>query len=237
LRSIIKNSKLLIIVIMLSLGVTPVLSGTKSYDIESLLFEPHPFITELNRKSGFVISAGQQAIEKSKLTSQLNTTRKKQNPSSGGYKRPVKYILNSVSKNRMSYLQFGTGYYDINDNKSTFELRVEKRFAKAFLKLQPLTGLMITGDKAIYGYGGISLDWVFGNFILTPSFAAGLYLDGDGKDLGHAIEFRSALEVSYQFKNRHRLGLMIYHLSNASLSDNNPGTEVLSLGYSVPFSW
>ena len=96
---------------------------------------------------------------------------------------------------------------------------------------------MITGDTAIYGYGGISLDWVFGNFILTPSFAAGLYLDGDGKDLGHAIEFRSALEVSYQFKIRLRLGLMIYHLSNASLSDNNPGTEVLSLGYSVPFSW
>tara|TARA_Y100001934_G_scaffold141859_1_gene170749 strand:- start:8947 stop:9615 length:669 start_codon:yes stop_codon:yes gene_type:complete len=222
---------------MLSLGVTPVLSGTKSYDIESLLFEPHPFFTELNRKSGSVINEEQQAIEKSKLTSKLKTSRKKQIPSSGSYERSVKNILNSVRKNRMSYLQFGIGYYDINDNKSTFELRVERRFAERFLKFQPLTGLMITGDKAFYGYGGISLDWVHGNFILTPSFAAGLYLDGDGKDLGHAIEFRSALELSYQFKNRRRLGLMIYHLSNASLSDNNPGTEVLSLGYSVPFSW
>ena len=70
--------------------------------------------------------------------------------------------------------------------------------------------------------------------MLTPSLAAGLYEDGDGKDLGHIVEFRSSLELAYRFDNRARLGLSFYHLSNASLDDNNPGTEVFSLNYSIP---
>ena len=101
---------------------------------------------------------------------------------------------------------------------------------------QPFVGVMASGDAAIYGYGGIAFDWILSNLILTPSFAVGGYIDGDGKDLGHTIEFRSAVEVGYQFADRHRLGLMFYHLSNASLADNNPGTEVLSLSYSIPFN-
>ena len=101
---------------------------------------------------------------------------------------------------------------------------------------QPFVGVMASGDAAIYGYGGIAFDWMLSSLILTPSFAVGGYLDGDGKDLGHTIEFRSALEIAYQFPDRHRLGLMLYHLSNASLADNNTGTEVISLSYSIPFN-
>ena len=48
------------------------------------------------------------------------------------------------------------------------------------------------------------------------------------------MEFRSSLELAYRFDNRARLGLSFYHLSNASLDDNNPGTEVFSLNYSIP---
>jgi len=134
-----------------------------------------------------------------------------------------------------SYLTLGVGYFDINDNQDAVEFRAEWRFKKLFWKIHPFVGLMGTTDKAVYGYGGIALDWKLGKFVLTPSFAAGAYTDGDGKDLGHTIEFRSALEVAYQFENRHRLGLIFYHLSNASIGDTNPGTEVLSLGYSIPF--
>ena len=72
---------------------------------------------------------------------------------------------------------------------------------------------------------------------MLPSFAAGLYEDGDGKDLGHTVEFRSAIDLAYRFDNRSRLGLSFYHLSNAHLADSNQGTEVLSLIYSVPLDY
>jgi len=153
---------------------------------------------------------------------------------------PAKKPLVQVSQTSFpsddpSYLTLGAGYYDINDNQGAAEFRLEWRFKKLFWKIHPFVGVMGTSDSAVYGYGGIAFDWKLGKFVFTPSFAAGAYRDGDGKDLGHVIEFRSALEIAYEFENRHRLGLIFYHLSNASLADNNPGTEVLSLGYSIPF--
>jgi hypothetical protein len=94
---------------------------------------------------------------------------------------------------------------------------------------------MATTDSAFYGYGGIRLDVFLGRrWVFTPAFAAGLYSDGDGKDLGHVVEFRSAVEIAYRFDDRSRLGLSLYHLSNASLSDSNQGTEVVTLHYSYP---
>ena len=151
-------------------------------------------------------------------------------------KKPVVQVSQtSFRSDDPSYLTLGAGYYDINDNHGAAEFRLEWRFKKLFWKIHPFVGVMGTSDVVVYGYGGIALDWKLGKFVFTPSFAAGAYRDGDGKDLGHVIEFRSALEIAYEFENRHRLGLIFYHLSNASLADNNPGTEVLSLGYSIPF--
>ena len=73
-----------------------------------------------------------------------------------------------------------------------------------------------------------------------PSFitiGAG-YFEGNGKDLGHVFEIRSALEVAYRFDDRSRLGVMFYHISNAGLGDDkNPGAEALTLSYSFPLRW
>ncbi len=149
-------------------------------------------------------------------------------------KPPVQVSQASLRSDDLSYLTLGAGYYDINDNQGAAEFRLEWRLKEIFWKIHPFVGLMGTSDAAIYGYGGIAFDWKLGKFVFTPSFAAGAYRDGDGKDLGHVVEFRSALEIAYEFENRHRLGLIFYHLSNASISDNNPGTEILSLGYSIP---
>ncbi len=151
-------------------------------------------------------------------------------------KPPVQLSQVSLRSDDPSLLTFGVGYYDINDNQDAVEFRAEWRFKKLFWKIHPFVGIMGTTDSAVYGYGGIALDWFLGkSWVITPSFAAGAYRDGDGKDLGHTIEFRSSLEVAYRFQNNHRLGISIYHLSNASIGDSNPGTEVLSLGYSIPF--
>ena len=95
---------------------------------------------------------------------------------------------------------------------------------------------MATTDAATYGYAGIGVDVFFGpRWVATPTFAAGIYGNGDGKDLGNAVEFRSGLEVAYRFDDRSRLGLSFTHISNAGIGDRNPGVESLVLMYSVPF--
>ena len=59
----------------------------------------------------------------------------------------------------------------------------------------------------------------------TPSFAPGLYSKGDGKDLGHILEFKSELQISVDYISNSQLGFSYNHLSNASLGSKNPGAN------------
>lgn len=134
------------------------------------------------------------------------------------------------------FFSFAVGSFDLvlNHNKAT-EFRAEYRSDKKLWVFKPFGGVMATSDSSFYGFGGVLLDVYFGRrIVFTPSFAGGYYERGDGKDLGHEIEFRSGAEIAYRFNDRSRLGLSFYHLSNASIDTKNPGTEVLSIVYSVP---
>ncbi len=136
------------------------------------------------------------------------------------------------------FLRLAVGFYDINDNQEAVEVRAEYQSDFKLWFVKPFIGIMGTTDAAVYGYGGLLTDIYFGRrWVLTPSLAVGGYRNGDGKDLGHVIEFRSSIELAYRFDNRSRLGLSLYHLSNASLSEDNQGTEILSLSYSIPLGW
>ena len=137
-----------------------------------------------------------------------------------------------------SFLTFGAGAFDFleNDHRAAqFELQY-----RSGLKLwifQPMVGVSATTDAAGYIYAGLSVDIFFGNrFVLRPSFAPGLFYEGNGKDLGSVIEFRSALEAAYRFDDRSRLGIEISHRSNAGLDDRNPGEESLMLFYHLPLT-
>lgn len=147
----------------------------------------------------------------------------------------VSGVGSAVAEDEPAFIRFGAGYYDINDNEDAGEFHFEYISDSKWWIFTPQVGVMATTDSAAYIYAGVRLDLFLGRrWVLTPQFAPGLYEDGDGKDLGHVVEFRSALELAYRFDDRSRLGVSIYHLSNASLDDNNPGTEVLTLHYSLP---
>ena len=60
---------------------------------------------------------------------------------------------------------------------------------------------------------------------LTPSFTPGIYHEGDGKDLGHLVEFKSELQISLDLSKTSELGFSYNHISNASLGDKNPGAN------------
>lgn len=135
-----------------------------------------------------------------------------------------------------SFLTLSLGYFDIVDNDETaLAGGIEWMSTKRLWIFQPMVGAMATTDGSLYGYAGFGTDFFFGNrWVLTPSIAVGAYSEGDGKDLGNTVEFRSAITIAYRFDNRSRLGLRFYHLSNAGLGDNNPGVEVLDFTYSLP---
>ena len=133
------------------------------------------------------------------------------------------------------FLTFGAGAFDFNDDATAGVVSLEYLSAKRLLFLQPLAGVMVTFDGAVYGYAGLGLDVFFGRrIVVTPSFSFGVYGQGDGKDLGHVVEFRSAAQIAYRFDDRSRLGVMFHHLSNAGLDDRNPGANTLMLTYSRP---
>ena len=124
-----------------------------------------------------------------------------------------------------------TGMFDFSDNgkKSTLvgiQHQNENLNRDTFLgNLSPITGALITSDNASYIYTGVQAQYKIGALNITPSFTPGLYHEGDGKDLGHMLEFKSEVQLSLDLSQSSELGFSYNHISNASLGDKNPGAN------------
>ena len=124
-----------------------------------------------------------------------------------------------------------TGMFDFSDDgKSStlvgFQHQNENLNRDTFLgNLSPITGALITADNAGYIYTGVETQYNLGFLNVTPSFAPGLYHEGDGKDLGHILEFKSEVQLSLDLSKSTELGFSYNHISNASLGDKNPGAN------------
>jgi hypothetical protein len=124
-----------------------------------------------------------------------------------------------------------TGMFDFSDDGKKaalvgFQHQNEELNRDTFFgNLSPITGALITADSAGYLYSGVQAQYKIGALNLTPSFTPGLYYEGDGKDLGHLIEFKSEVQLTFNFSKNSELGFSYNHLSNASLGDKNPGAN------------
>ena len=124
-----------------------------------------------------------------------------------------------------------SGMFDFSDDgkKSTligFQHQNENLNRDTFFgNISPITGVLITADNAGYVYTGIQAQYKLGNLNITPSFTPGLYHEGDGKDLGHLLEFKSEVQISLDIFKNSELGFSYNHISNASLGDKNPGAN------------
>ena len=128
-------------------------------------------------------------------------------------------------------LSFYTGMFDFSDDGQRAVLfgaehQNENLVRDSFLgSISPVTGFMITENNAAYGYTGIKAFYNLGQLNFTPSFTPGIYSQGDGKDLGHTIEFKSELQFSLDVFSNSELGFSYNHISNASLGEKNPGAN------------
>ena len=141
------------------------------------------------------------------------------------------------------YLSFATGAYNLLQPKwRSWEFDIEYKFHLSWLKspndyleFRPLVGALITLRGTSYVYLGLNFDLLFFDHLLfAPGFAAGYFSKGEGRNLGYPIEFRSGVELAWQFSDKRRLGVHFYHLSNASLGKRNPGEESLVFFYDIP---
>jgi hypothetical protein len=139
-----------------------------------------------------------------------------------------------------AHLALGVGYFDAFQQEETaVDFRAELRSNWHLLGfLDPFVGVSATTDGAIYGFFGFKADINIGDrFVIMPNAAVGAFGHGDGKDLGSVLEFRTGAEFAWRFEDRSRLGLAIHHISNASVGDINPGTEIVSIVYSLPLDF
>ena len=139
----------------------------------------------------------------------------------------------AVEENNNNHqLNFFTGNFDFSDDKQSaylfgFQHQDKNLNRDTFLgNVSPITGGFVTENSAAYIYTGIEWNMDMSEKVLfTPSFAPGLYHEGDGKDLGHILEFKSEVQLSYVTSKNTSFGVSYNHVSNASLGDKNPGAN------------
>ena len=138
-------------------------------------------------------------------------------------------------------LNYFLGNFDFSDDKQKailvgFQHQDENLNRDTFLgNVSPITGGFVTENSAAYIYTGIEWNVDMGEMMFTPSFAPGLYHEGDGKDLGHVLEFKSEVQLSYISSENTSFGVSYNHVSNASLGDKNPGANSYMVNFLKKF--
>ena len=128
-------------------------------------------------------------------------------------------------------INFYSGMFDFSDDGQRALLfglqhQDENLIRESVLgEISPVTGFFLTENQAAYLYTGIQAHYNLGDLDFTPSFTPGLYHEGDGKDLGHVIEFKTEVQFSINTSADTKFGFSYNHVSNASLGSKNPGAN------------
>ena len=97
------------------------------------------------------------------------------------------------------------------------------------------TALRFDADSDLWVGAGLHNQLnISGPFFIEASFMPGYYNPED-TDLGGNIHFRSLIGLGFQFAGDSALSISIDHLSNGGLTTNNPGSELVTMRYTVAY--
>ena len=152
-------------------------------------------------------------------------------------------VLFFTSANSETEYSFYTGTFDTIDKEGDdkanlygFEHNNPVLFRDTFVgKFSPITGGFVTDKSSIYLYTGVQAEYEIGPLNVVPSFAPGYYEEGDGKDLGMALEFKSELKFSFDIFKDSKIGYSYSHISNNDWGDINPGVDNQAISFSKNF--
>ena len=147
------------------------------------------------------------------------------------------FILPVYSEEKNTEYSFYTGTFDYSDTGKSSSLigiqhQNEELNRDTFIgNLSPVTGAMFMQNNSSYVYTGVQAQYKLGKLNFNPSFTPGLYGEGNGKDLGHIVEFKTELQLTVDMFENSEFGLKYNHISNASLGDKNPGANSYMLNF------
>tara|TARA_B110000114_G_C14896084_1_gene318738 strand:+ start:142 stop:663 length:522 start_codon:yes stop_codon:yes gene_type:complete len=153
----------------------------------------------------------------------------------------------SEIKNKISGIEneynFFVGTFDTidkeGDDKSKLyglEHKNENLFRDTFLgKFSPVSGGFLTAKKSMYLYTGVQAEYKLGPLNIIPSFAPGYYKQGDGKNLGSVLEFKSEIKFDFDIFKNSKIGYSYGHISNNDWGDINPGVDNQQVSFSKNF--
>lgn len=102
--------------------------------------------------------------------------------------------------------------------------------------VQPMLGASLAANGSAWIGGGAGITWraaTSGVFVRVSSMA-GLYRQGNGPDLGGALQFRSALDLGLRSARGVEYGVGTDHRSNAGIKTPNPGLNTIYVFVTVP---
>jgi len=152
-------------------------------------------------------------------------------------------VLFFTPVNSETEYSFYTGTFDTIDKEGDdeanlygFEHNNPVLFRDTFVgKFSPITGGFVTDKSSIYLYTGVQAEYEIGPLNVVPSFAPGYYEEGDGKDLGMSLEFKSELKFSFDIFKDSKIGYSYSHISNNDWGDINPGVDNQTISFSKIF--
>ncbi|KPQ08248.1 MAG: Lipid A 3-O-deacylase (PagL) [Rhodobacteraceae bacterium HLUCCA12] len=122
------------------------------------------------------------------------------------------------------------------NSSGSFEGFAGWRGAPVWHGFQPTVGASLSNRGEGWVGAGLAYTWRAAQQpgFLRVAVMPGLYRQGNGRNLGGAIEFRSSLEVGLRLRSGGEVALGVAHRSNAGIYNTNPGLNTAYLGYSMP---
>lgn len=133
------------------------------------------------------------------------------------------------------FLSAGIGVFNVPQRRGIDSYRLEYLSKVRVFRTGRVFGGLTFGSQG-FGMVYTGFTWNFplrGRLHFLPSTSFGFRDDGPTDRFSGTLQFRTALELSWEFDPRHRLGFAVQHISNAELDHPNLGVNSQYLTYSV----
>lgn len=136
------------------------------------------------------------------------------------------------------YLNFSAGSVHFQGDHISEEVYLRRETAIAYGPFHIIYGASATTEGDLWAGIGAShtTEWEMGasDGYVQLSFLPGLYLQGDGPDLGGPVLARAGIELGIEARNGVRYAISLDHRSHGGIYDHNPGLETVQFRVSIP---